>query len=178
VNVPSWRIAEGVAALRVHGDVDVVRLAAKTALATLGRRAVALRSEIERLDAQINHLVMNVAPELVELVGVGSHTAAVLLVAAGDNPERMRTEATWAKLCGVAPLAASSGKVTRHRLNRGGNRQANHALWIIVTSRLACHPPTKTYMARRLAQGKSKREVIRVLKRYAAREIYHYLPRA
>src|SRR5205085_11248489 len=102
----------------------------------------------------------------------------ILLVAAGDNPERIRTEATWAKLCGVAPLAASSGKVTRYRLNRGGDRQANHALWIIVISRLACHAPTKAYMARRLAEGKSQREVIRILKRYVAREVYHYLPRA
>jgi hypothetical protein len=178
VDVPSWRIAEGVAALRVHGDVDVVRMAAKTALATLGRRAVALRSEVERLDAQISRLVIAVAPDLVELVGIGFHTAAVLLVAAGDNPDRMRSEATWAKLCGVAPLAASSGKVARYRLNRGGDRQANHALWIIVTSRLACHAPTKAYMARRLAEGKSKREVIRILKRYVAREVYHYLPRA
>src|SRR3954451_25127609 len=152
VNVPSWRIATGVAALRVHADVDVVRMAAKTALSTLGRRAVALGAEIERLDAQIGWLVLNVAPDLVELVGVGSHSAAILLTAAGDNPDRMRTEATWAKLCGVAPLKASSGKVTRYRLNRGGHRQANHALYIIVISRLACHAPTKEYMARRLAE--------------------------
>ena len=178
VGVPSWRLAEGVASLRVHADTDVVRMAAKTALATLGRRAIALRAEIETLDAQVARLVLGVAPELVELPGVGFHTAAVLLVAAGDNPERMRTEATWAKLCGVAPLAASSGKVTRHRLNRGGDRQANHALWIIVIGRLANHPPTKAYMARRLAEGKSKKEIIRILKRYVARDIYHYLPRA
>jgi transposase len=178
VDVPSWRIAEGVAALRVHADVDVVRMAAKTALATLGRRAVALRREVESLDTQISWLVMSVAPSLVDLVGVGPHTAAVLLVAAGDNPDRMCSEAAWAKLCGVAPLAASSGKVTRHRLNRGGDRQANHALWIIVMARMACDAPTKAYMARRLAEGKSKREVIRVLKRYVAREIYRYLPRA
>jgi transposase len=177
VDVPSWRIAEGVAALRVHGDVDVVRMAAKTALATLGRRAVALRSEVERLDAQISRLVMGVAPDLVELVGVGSHTAAILLVAAGDNPDRIRSEARWAKLCGVAPLAASSGKVIRYRLNRGGDRQANHALWIIVMSRLACHAPTKAYIARRMAEGKTKREAIRILKRYVAREVYRYLPR-
>jgi transposase len=103
---------------------------------------------------------MSVAPGLADLVGVGPHTAALLLVAAGDNPDRMRSEATWAKLCGVAPLAASSGKVTRHRLNRGGDRQANHALWIIVMARMACHAPTKAYMARRLAEGKSKREVM------------------
>ena len=177
VDVPSWRLAEGVATLRVHADADPVRLAAKTALATLGRRAVALAAEVARLDSQITRLVLSVVPDLVELVGVGPHTAALLLVAAGDNAGRLGTEATWAKLCGVAPLAASSGKVTRYRLNRGGDRQANHALWTIVITRLACHPPTKAYMARRLAEGKTKREVIRVLKRYVAREVYRYLPR-
>ena len=117
------------------------------------------------------------APELVELVGVGPDTAALLLVAAGDNPSRLRNEATWAKLCGVAPLEASSGKVTRHRLNRGSDRQANHALWRIVMTRMSCHAPTKVYVARRTAEGKSKREIMRILKRYVAREVYHYLPR-
>ena len=110
-------------------------------------------------------------------MGFGPHTVALLLIAAGDNPERLRSEATWAKLCGVAPLEASSGKVTRHRLNRGGDRQANHALWRIVVTRMACHEPTKVYVARRTAEGKSKREIMRILKRYVAREVYHYLPR-
>ena len=145
VGVPSWRIAEGVAILRVHADVDPVRMATKSALGTLGRRAVALGEEGKRLDVLIARLVDKVAPELVELVGLGPDTAALLLVAAGDNPSRLRSEATWAKLCGVAPLEASSGKVTRHRLNRGGDRQANHALWRIVMTRMACHPPTKVY---------------------------------
>jgi transposase len=113
----------------------------------------------------------------VELVGLGPDTAALLLIAAGDNPSRLRSEATWAKLCGVAPLEASSGKVTRHRLNRGGDRQANHALWRIVLTRMSCHEETKAYVARRTAEGKSKREIMRVLKRYVAREVYHYLPR-
>lgn len=98
-------------------------------------------------------------------------------MAAGDNPHRLRSEATWAELCGVAPLAASSGKVVRYRLNRGGDRQANHALWIIVASRLSFHGPTKAYMARRLAEGESRREVIRILKRDVPRELYRYLPR-
>jgi transposase len=177
VDTLSWRLAEGVGAMRVHADADVVRLAAKTALATLGRRAMALGVEVDRLDAQIARLVDRLAPELVEVAGVGYYTAALLLVAAGDNPHRLRTEATWAKLCGVAPLAASSGKVIRYRLNRGGDRQANHALWIIVASRLSFHGPTKAYMARRLAEGKSRREVIRILKRYVAREVFPYLPR-
>lgn len=136
-----------------------------------------LGAEIDRLDAQIAQLVERLAPEMVEVAGVGYYTAALLLVAAGDNPHRLRSEATWAKLCGVAPLAASSGKVIRYRLNRGGDRQANHALWIIVASRLSFHAPTKAYMARRLAEGKSRREVIRILKRYVARDLYRYLPR-
>jgi transposase len=110
VGVPSWRLAEGVAVLRVHADPDPVRMATKTALATLGRRAVALGEEGEHLEVLIASLVNEVAPELVELVGLGSDTAALLLIAAGDNPSRLRNEATWAKLCGVAPLEASSGK--------------------------------------------------------------------
>jgi transposase len=177
VGVPSWRIAEGVAILRVHADADPVRMATKSALSTLGRRAVALGEEGKRLDVLIARLVDKVAPELVELVGLGPDTAALLLIAAGDNPSRLRSEATWAKLCGVAPLEASSGKVTRHRLNRGGDRQANHALWRIVLTRMSCHEETKIYVARRTAEGKSKREIMRVLKRYVAREVYHHLPR-
>lgn len=177
IGIPSWRLAEATGVLRVHPDPDQVRMATKTALGTLGRRALTLEAEGKRLDALIARLVDQVAPELVNLVGVGPDTAAMLLITAGDNPSRLASEATWAKLCGVAPLQASSGKVTRHRLNRGGARQANHALWRIVMTRMACHPPTKAYIARRTAEGKSKREAMRVLKRYVAREIYHYLPR-
>jgi transposase len=100
-----------------------------------------------------------------------------LVVAAGDNPRRLRCEAAWAHLCGVAPIEASSGKVTRYRLNRGGDRQANSALWGIVITRLRSDPRTQTYMQRRLAEGRSKPEIIRVLKRYVAREVYRHLPR-
>ena len=94
------------------------------------------------------------------------------------TPERIRSEAAWAHLCGVAPLPASSGKLTRHRLNRGGNRQDNHALWRIVFTRLASDPPTHAYVERRLNQGRSKPEITRVLTRYVAREVYRHLPRA
>lgn len=177
-DVPRWRLAEGVAVLRPRHGTDRVRWATKIALATLGRRALALKEEAESLDTLIAELVDEVAPNLVELVGVGPSTAALLLVAAGDNPSRIRSEAAWAKLCGTSPLEASSGKVTRHRLNRGGDRQANHALWRIVITRMGCHPPTKRYVARRLAEGKSKPEIIRMLKRYVAREVYRRLPRA
>jgi transposase len=117
------------------------------------------------------------APRLLEVHGVGIDTAATLLVAAGDNPDRLRSEAAWAHLCGVAPIAASSGKVTRWRLNRGGDRQANGALWVIVITRMASDPRTRTHVERRLAEGKTKPEIIRILKRYVAREVFRYLPR-
>ena len=117
------------------------------------------------------------APNLLNIYGVGIDTAATLLVTAGDNPERLRSEAAWAHLCGASPLQASSGKVTRHRLNRGGDRQANRALWTIVITRLASDPETQAYMERRVKEGRSKREIIRMLKRYVAREVYRHLPR-
>jgi transposase len=114
---------------------------------------------------------------MLELFGVGIDTTATLLVTAGDNPERLRSEATWAHLCGVAPIEASSGKVTRHRLDRGGDRNANQALWRIVMTRLSFDPRTREYMERRTKEGRSKREVIRILKRYVAREVFKHLPR-
>jgi transposase len=101
--------------------------------------------------------------------------AAILLVAAGDNPDRLRGEAAFAAMCGVNPVEASSGKIVRHRLNRSGNRQANHALWRIAFVRLSSDPTTKAYAARRTAEGKSQREIIRCLKRYIAREIYRLI---
>ena len=118
-----------------------------------------------------------VADDLLSLYGVGVDSAAALLVAAGDNPERIRSEAAWAHLCGVAPIEASSGKVTRHRLDRGGDRQANAALWRIVMCRMRNEPRTRAYVERRTAEGRSKLEIMRVLKRYVAREVYYYLPR-
>jgi len=125
----------------------------------------------------ITPLLETTAPELLKIYGVGIDTAAALLVTAGDNPDRLRSEAAWAHLCGVSPLQASSGKVSRHRLNRGGDRQANRALWHIVITRLASDPDTQAYMERRMKEGRSKREVIRMLKRYVAREVYRRLPR-
>ena len=111
------------------------------------------------------------------MFGVGFDTAAKLLVAAGDNPERIRTEGAWAHLCGVAPIPASSGKTRRHRLNRGGNRQANSALYHIVITRMRHDQPTRNYVAHRLAEGKTIGEISRSLKRYAAREVFKHLPR-
>jgi len=156
---------------------DPVIAATKTALRILGRRVLALDEEKARIDALLTGLVTQTAPQLLAVFGVGVDTAAALLVTAGDNPGRLRSEAAWAHLCGTAPIPASSGKVTRYRLNRGGDRQANCALWGIVITRLGNDPRTRAYMTRRLAEGRSKPEVIRVLKRYVAREVYHRLPR-
>src|SRR5215813_4947672 len=156
---------------------DPVVAAAKTALRLLGRRVLALDEEKARIDALLTGLVTQTAPGLLAVFGAGVDTAAAVLVTAGDNPGRLRSEAAWARLCGTAPIPASSGKVTRYRLNRGGDRQANRALWGIVITRLGNDPRTKAYMARRLAEGRSKPEATRVLKRYVAREACHRLPR-
>lgn len=108
--------------------------------------------------------------------GVGPDVAATLLMTAGDNPERLRNEASFAALCGTNPIPASSGKTTRHRLNRGGDRDANAALWRIATVRLSSDQRTKDYLAKRISEGKSKPETIRCLKRYIAREVFQALP--
>jgi hypothetical protein len=123
----------------------------------------------------IGPLVAARAPGLLALYGIGPHTAALLLIAAGDHPGRLRSEAAWAHLCGAAPIPASSGKTIRRRLNPGGDRQANHALWRIVFTRLGSDPATRAYAERRTAEGKSKKEIIRCLKRYVAREVYPHL---
>ena len=115
------------------------------------------------------------APGLLALYGIGPHTAALLLIAAGDHPERLRSEAAWAHLCGAAPIPASSGKTVRRRLNPGGDRQAKHALWRIVFTRLGSDPATRAYAERRTAEGKSKKEIIRCLKRYVACQVYPHL---
>jgi transposase len=163
--------------MRIRDRSEPVVAATKLALRTLGRRVVDLSDHGAAIDAMLAQLVTATAPELLGVHGVGIDTAAILLVAAGDNPERIRSEAAWAHLCGVAPVPASSGKVTRHRLNRGGNRQANHGLWRIVFTRAGSDPRTRDYIERRMKEGLSRPEVFRVLKRYVAREVYRYLPR-
>jgi transposase len=175
--VPRTALATRAAGLRPRADSNDVTYATKLAMRTLGRRVLAIEADNRELDSLLGELVEATAGGLLTVHGVGVDTAAILLVAAGDNPERIRNEAAWAHLCGVAPLPASSGKLTRHRLNRGGNRQANHALWRIVFTRLASDPRTRAYVARRLNQGRSKPEITRVLKRYVAREVYRHLPR-
>jgi transposase len=167
-------LAEAVAALRPRPG-DAADYSLRVALRELGRRVEFLDAQIGRLDDLIIPLVTARAPGLLGLYGVGPDTAALLLIAAGDHPERLRNEAAWAHMCAVAPIPASSGKTRRHRLNRGGNREANHALWRIVITRMSAHPATRAYLERRTAEGLSKKEIIRCLKRYVAREVYPYL---
>jgi transposase len=154
---------------------DPVTAAAKLTLRRLARRIAALTEEIDELDAELRPLVNQAAPHLMAVYGVGTEVAAQLLTTAGDNPERLRSEAAFAQLCGTAPLPASSGRTTRHRLNRGGDRHANYALHIIALVRLSSHDQTKAYAARRRAEGLSNLEILRCLKRYIAREIHHAL---
>jgi transposase len=149
--------------------------ATRIALRELGRRAQFPGTQIGRLDELIIPLVTARAPSPLALYGVGADTAALLLIAAGDHPQRLRSEAAWAHMCAIAPIPASSGKVRRHRLNPGGNREANHALWRIVITRMSAHPATRAYVDRRTKEGLSKTEIIRCLKRYVAREVYHHL---
>jgi transposase len=167
-------LVSAVASLRPR-PASTVGYATRIALRELGRRAEFLDGQLERLDELIIPLVTARAPALLALHGVGPDTAAMLLIAAGDHPERLRSEAAWAHLCAAAPIPASSGKVTRHRLNPSGNREANHALWRIVITRMGSDPATRAYAERRTAEGLSKKEIIRCLKRYVAREVYPHL---
>ncbi|HYI84519.1 MAG TPA: IS110 family transposase [Acetobacteraceae bacterium] len=150
---------------------------AKASLRAIARRWLALDEEIKNHDKHLEALAAERAPELLQAHGMGAGTAAEMLLIVGDNPERIRSEAAFAKLCGACPIPASSGKTTRHRLNRGGNRQANAALYRVVVTRLRGHRPTLDYVSRRTAEGKSKSEIIRCLQRFVAREIFGYLCR-
>jgi transposase len=167
-------LAEAIAALRPRPG-DAAGYAVRVAQRALGRRVEFLDGQLERLDELIVPLVTARAPGLLALHGVGPDTAALLLVAAGDHPERLRSEAAWAHLCGTAPIPASSGKVRRHRLDPGGNREASHALWRIVITRMSSHPATRAYAGRRTKEGLTEKEIIRCLKRYVAREVYRHL---
>jgi transposase len=161
-----------------HTPKTDVTTVTKLTLRTLARRALALEEEVKEIDRLLKTLVAETAPELNAINGVGTDVASALLVAAGDNPERLKNEATFAKLCGVSPLDASSGKNERHRLNRGGDCQANSALWHIVFTRMVCDPRTQDYIERRMKEGRTKKEAIRCLKRYVAREVFAQLPRS
>jgi transposase len=176
--LPTKELVATCARFRLGGtDPDDVRTASRFALRSVARRHEALSEEIAELDAQLDRLVAQAAPGLICRPAIGTHHAATLLVLAGDNPERLTNEASFASLCGVSPIEASSGKVVRHRLNRGGNRDANRALYMICLSRMRRDRRTQDYVARRTKEGKSKREIIRCLKRYVAREVYRVLIR-
>jgi transposase len=165
------------AKFRTGDEPTTVLDATRYALRELARRYQHLTEQISRLDAQLDRLVAQTAPDLVAKVGVGTHTAAALLVTAGDNPERLAREGSFAHLTGTAPLDASSGKQQRHRLNRGGDRDANCALYQIALTRSSVDEDTKLYLKRRIAEGKSKKEAFRCLKRYIAREVHQMLVR-
>lgn len=163
------------ARFRPGPDPDDVQTATKFALRSVARRYQQLTEEIAELREQLDRLVEDTAPEMTALVGIGTDHAATLLTVAGDNPQRLKSEASFASLCGVSPIEASSGKVVRHRLNRGGDRDANRALHLICVVRMRHEKRTREYFARRTAEGKSKSEIMRCLKRYIAREIHHLL---
>jgi transposase len=170
------RLAQRCARLRPRADITDPAAATKTALRSLGRRYQALTGEIDELRKMLDTAVAAAAPpELLAEHGVGTDTAAALLIAAGDNPDRMHSDAAFASLCGVAPVDASSGRQQRHRLNRGGNRDANNALWRIALVKMAHDPETRAYIERRISEGKTKREAIRSLKRHLARRYWKLL---
>ena len=146
--------------------------ACKRALAALARRIRALEAEIADLDDDLRPLIEQTAPTLLGLLGVGLDVAGQLLVTVGDNPDRVRDEAAFAHLCGVAPIPASSGKTNKHRLNRGGDRAANHALWRIAMTRLRYDPRTQAYRDRRAGEQKTNKDIMRCLKRYISREVF------
>lgn len=160
--------------LTAYRDVEA---AYRITFKSLARRYLELHDEIADLDVMIGAIVDELAPDLVARNSIGHIGAAQLLLTAGDNPERLRSEASFAALCGTSPVPASSGKTVRHRLNRGGDRHANSALHIIAIGRLRTDPKTKTYVAKRLAEGHSKLEAIRALKRYIAREVFTLITR-
>lgn len=147
------------------------------ALKSPARRYLELHDEVADLDDMIEAIVKELAPELIACISIGLNSAAQLMLTAGDNPERLGSEASFAALCGVCPVPASSGKTIRHRLNRGGDRAANSAFHIMAIRRLRLDPKTKNFVTRRTAKGHSKSEAIRCLKRYIAREDFNIIVR-
>lgn len=160
--------------LTAYRDVES---AYRISLKSLARRYLELHDEIADLEEMIGPIVEELAPDLVARNSIGHTSAAQLLLTAGDNPQRLRSEASFAALCGVSPVPASSGKTIRHRLSRGGDRAANSALHIISIVRLRTDPKTKAYVAKRIAEGHSKLDAIRALKRYIAREVFTLITR-
>ena len=166
------------ASLDACGEISSPSVAMRYALSHLANRWLTLHEEIKVHSAQLKALTQAVAPQMLERPGVGFDSAAEMLITAGDNAARIHSESAFAKLCGACPIPTGSGKTSgRHRLNRGGNRQANSALYRVVLVRMRWHPATMAYVERRIAEGLSKKDIIRCLKRFVAREFFHLLPR-
>jgi transposase len=169
------KLIDRCARLLPGGVISDTTASTKHALRALATRWLGLATEIEAHDAVLDTITQAAVPTLREAFGIGADSAAEMMIVAGDNPTRVRSEAAFAKLCGACPIPASSGVTNRHRLFRGGHRQANAALYRIVTVRMRWHQPTLDYVVRRTAQGLSKKDIIRCLKRFVAREIYRSL---
>lgn len=163
-----------IAALR-PGKISSPTASAKAAMRAIARRWLTLHEEIRDHEQELEVMVQERAPELMASHGISTMTVAEMLILLGDNPQRIKSEAALAKMCGVCPIPASSGKTHRMRLNRGGNRQANAAIYRVAIVRMRGHEPTKTYARRRTAEGKTRREIVRCIKRYIVREIYRNL---
>ena len=168
-------LARHLAALRPRA-LQTPEDALRHSLRSLARRWLALDAEAKEMSTMIADLVGRTAPQLLAQFGIGVDTAAEILIVAGDNPERIKSEAAFAKLAGISPIPAGSGMTSgRHRINHGGHRQLNAAIYRTVILRMRYHQPTIDYVTRRTAQGKSKRDIIRCLKRYVIREVYHMI---
>jgi transposase len=178
VDLDPEALVEAAARLRPSEDLSDPHQATKRSMRRLARRCQQLATEIADTDRDLGVLIGQAAPELLAQFGVGPEVAGQLLVTAGDNPDRLRDDAAFAALCGASPVSASSGRTDRHRLNRGGDRHANCALYWVVLTRMAHHPPTRAYVARRRAQGLTTPEIMRCLKRYVARELLPIIKRA
>jgi transposase len=174
---PKMGLVSEAANMRPRKGSDPVTYTTNLVIRNLAKRIKALNNEMADIDRMLTGLIEDTAPELFDLYGVGVDTAATLLVTAGDNPDRLHAEGSWAHLCGTTPLPANSGKTTtRFRLNRGGDRQANAALYRIVLTRMSSHDETRRYVAKRRTDGLSTPEIMRCLKRYVARQTFKHLP--
>ena len=172
---PKTGLVSEAANMRPHKASDPIIYQTNLVIRNLARRVKSLHAEMRVIDETLRSLIEETAPGLVALHGVGTDTAASLLVTAGDNPDRIHNERSWAHLCGVTPIPASSGKTIRHRLNRGGDRQANAALYRIVLTRMSSHDETRRYVERRRQEGLNTAEIMRCLKRYVARQTFKHL---
>lgn len=171
------QLTAAIITLDTPADITSARSGTIVALQALARRWQALTAELKALDNALSKLIQDIAPaRLLAMHGVGTDVAGALLCAAGANPERISTDAGLAALCGASPVETSSGRRQgRHRLNRGGNREANNALWRIAMVRMSSDPRTRQYVERRTKEGKTKKEIMRCLKRYIAREVFNAL---